>query len=83
MSAKLENLAVATGMEKFNFHFNTKGRQCQGMFKRPHDQSHFTYQQGNAQNTLSYASTVCDSLIPGVQARLADEQDTNLSTSTR
>ena len=44
---------------------------------------HFPHQQGNAQNTLSYASTVCDSLIPGVQARLADEQDTNLSTSTR
>ena len=29
MSAKLENLAVATGMEKVSFHFNPKERKCQ------------------------------------------------------
>ena len=29
------------------------------MFKLPHNCIHFTYQQGNAQNTSSQASTVC------------------------
>ena len=32
MSANLENLAVATGLEKLSFHSNPKG-QCQRMFK--------------------------------------------------
>ena len=29
--------AVATGLEKVSFHFNPKERQCQGMFKLPHN----------------------------------------------
>jgi len=33
MSAHLENLAVATGLEKVSFHSNPKERQCQGMLK--------------------------------------------------
>ena len=33
MSANLENLAVATGMEKVSFHFSPKERQCQRMLK--------------------------------------------------
>ena len=33
MSANLENSAVATGLEKVSFHFNSKERQCQRMFK--------------------------------------------------
>ena len=32
MSAKLENLAVATELENVSFHFNPKERQCQKMF---------------------------------------------------
>ena len=31
MPAKLENSAVATGLEKVSFHFNPKERQCQRM----------------------------------------------------
>ena len=33
MPANLENLAVATGLEKISFHSNPKERQCQRMFK--------------------------------------------------
>ena len=36
MPANLENLAVATGLEKVSFHSNPKIRQCQRMFKLPH-----------------------------------------------
>ena len=32
MPANLENSAVATGLEKVSFHFNSKERQCQRMF---------------------------------------------------
>ena len=37
MPANLENSAVATGLEKVSFHSNPKKRQCQRMFKLPHD----------------------------------------------
>ena len=33
MPAKLENSAVATGLEKVSFHSNPKERQCQRMLK--------------------------------------------------
>ena len=35
MSGNLENSAVATGLEKVNFHSNPKERQCQRMLKLP------------------------------------------------
>ena len=37
MPAKLENSAVATGLEKVSFHSNPKERQCQRMLKLPHN----------------------------------------------
>ena len=37
MSANLENSAVATGLEKVSFHSNPKEKQCQRMFKLPHN----------------------------------------------
>ena len=40
MSANLENSAVATGLEKVNFHSNLKERQCQRMFKLLHNCTH-------------------------------------------
>ena len=43
MPANLENSAVATGLEKVSFHSNTKEKQCQGMFKLPHNCIHFTF----------------------------------------
>ena len=35
MPANLENSAVATGLEKVDFHSNSKERQCQRMLKLP------------------------------------------------
>ena len=40
MPANLENSVVATGLEKVRFHSNPKERQCQRMFKLPHNCSH-------------------------------------------
>ena len=37
MPTNLENLAVATGLEKVRFHSNPKERQCQRIFKLPHN----------------------------------------------
>ena len=42
MAANLENLAVATGLVKFNFHSSPKEGQCQRMVKLPDNCSHFT-----------------------------------------
>ena len=42
MSANLENSAVATGLEKVSVHSNPKERQCQRMFKLPHNCTHLT-----------------------------------------
>ena len=58
MPGNLENSTVATGLEKVSFHSNPKERQCQRMFKLPHNCTHFTRQQGNAQNSSSQALTV-------------------------
>ena len=58
MLANLENSAVATGLEKVSFHSNPKERQCQRVFKLPHNCIHFTCQQSNAENFPSEASTV-------------------------
>ena len=54
----LENSAVDTGLEKASFHSNPKERQCQRMLKRPHNCTHLTHQQSNAQNSPSKALTV-------------------------
>ena len=42
MTANLENSAVAIGLEKVSFHSNPKERQCQRMFKLPHNCTHLT-----------------------------------------
>ena len=50
MPANLENSAVAKRLEKVNFHSNPKERQCQRMFKLPHNCTHLTCWPSNAQN---------------------------------
>ena len=40
MPVLLENSTVATGLEKVSFHSNPKERQCQRMFKLPHNCTH-------------------------------------------
>ena len=42
MPANLENSAVATGLEQVSFHSNPQKRQCQRMFKLPHNCTHLT-----------------------------------------
>ena len=42
MPANLKNPAMATGLEKLSFHSNPKERQCQVMFKLPHNCTHLT-----------------------------------------
>ena len=54
----LENSAVVTGLEKVTFHSNPKERQCQRMLKLPHNCTHLTRLQSNAQNSPSQASIV-------------------------
>ena len=49
---------MATVLEKVSFHPNPKKRQCQRMFKLPHNCPHLTRQQSNAQNLPSQALTV-------------------------
>ena len=58
MPANLENSAVATGLEKVNFHSNPKERQCQRMLKLPHNCSRLTHEKSNAQNSPSQASAI-------------------------
>ena len=41
--ANMENSAVATGLEKVSFHFNSKERQCQGIFKLLNNCAHRTH----------------------------------------
>ena len=65
MSANLENSAVATGLEKVSFHFNPKEGQLQRMFKLPHNCTHLTCYQSNAQNSPFQASTVCEPRMSG------------------
>ena len=43
MPANLENSAVAKGLEKVNFHSNSKERQCQRMLKLSHNCTHLTH----------------------------------------
>ena len=47
MPANLENSAVATGLEKVNFHSNPKERQCKRMLKLLHNCTHLICQQSN------------------------------------
>ena len=42
LPANLENLAVATGLEKVSFHSNPKERQRQRILKLPHNCTHLT-----------------------------------------
>ena len=42
MPANLENSSVATGLEKFSFHSNSKERQCQRMLRLLHNCTHLT-----------------------------------------
>ena len=42
MPANLENSAVATGLEEVSLRSNPKERQCQTVFKLPHNYTNLT-----------------------------------------
>ena len=42
MPTNLESSSVATGLEKINFHPNSKERRCQRIFKLPYNWAFFT-----------------------------------------
>ena len=58
MPASLENSAMATELQKVNYHFNPKETQYQRMFKLPYNCAYFTFKQDNDQNSSSKASKV-------------------------
>ena len=68
MPANLENSAVATGLENVSFHSKTKEKQCQRMLKLPHNCSHLTCWQSNAQNSLSQLQQYVNCELPDIQA---------------
>ena len=49
---------MTTKLKKVSFHSIHKERQCQRMFKLPHNCTYLTRLQSNAQNSPSQASTV-------------------------
>ena len=60
MSANLEKSTVAKRLDKVSFHSNLQKGQCQRVLKVPYNYIHFTCQQGNVQNSSSWASTLCE-----------------------
>ena len=64
LPANLENSAVATGMEKFSFHSNSKARKCQRMIKLLHNCTVEARLQQNMKHEL-----------PDVQAGLRKERN--------
>ena len=55
MPANMENSPGATGLKKVSFHSNNKESQCQGIFKLPHNHTHFICYQSTAQNSPNHA----------------------------
>ena len=67
MPANLENSAVSTRLGKVSFPSNLKERQCQRMFKLPHNCTHLTHQQSNAQNLQARLQQYMNHELPDVQ----------------
>ena len=75
---------MATSLGKISFHFNSKEKQCQRMFKVLHNYTHFTCQQDYAQNPSSQASKVCElrsSKCSSWIQKKAEEPEIKLPTS--
>ena len=75
MPANLDNSAEATELEKVSFHSNPKERQCQRMFKLPHNCTHLTSKvmlkilQVRLQQYVNHE-------LPGVQAEFRKSRGT-------
>ena len=64
----LENSAVATGLEKVSFHSNPTGRQCQRIFKLPHNCTHLTASEVMLKILQARLQQYVDRELPDVQA---------------
>ena len=76
MPANLENLAVVTGLENFNFHSSSKERQCQRMFKLPQNCTHLTCWQSIAQNLQARLQQYVNQELPDVNAGFRKGRET-------
>ena len=56
--------AVTMELEKVSFHSNPKERQCQRRLKPPHNCTHLTCRQSNAQNSPSQDSAIYEPWTP-------------------
>ena len=64
----MENSAVATGLENVSFHSNPKERQCQRMFKLPHNCTHLTPSKVMLKILQVRLQQYVNSELPDVQA---------------
>ena len=69
MPANLENSAVATGLERVSFHSNPKERQCQRMFRLPHNCTHLTFYKVMLKILQARFQQYMNHELPDVQAR--------------
>ena len=84
MPVNLENSVVTTGLENVSFHSNPKERQCQGMFKLPHNCTHLiTFSKAMLKILQARLQRHVNRELPDVQAgfRKAEEPEIKLSTS--
>ena len=82
MPASLENSAVAIGLEKVSFHSNPKERQCQRMLKLPHNCTHLTHLQRNAQNSQARLQQDVNRELPDVQAGFRKDREPEIKLPT-
>ena len=66
--SNVENSAVATGLEKVSFHSSLKERQCQRMFKLPHNYTHHTGWQSMLKILQVRLQQYVNHKLPDVQA---------------
>ena len=68
MPANLEYLVVATRLKEDSFHSNPKERQCQKLFKTPHNCTNLIRYQSNAQILQVRLQQYMNWELPNVQA---------------
>ena len=68
MPINSENSAVATGLEKVSFHSYLKERQCQRMFKVPHNCTHLTHYKVMVKILQARLQQYVNCELPEVQA---------------
>ena len=82
MPPNFKNSAVAIGLEKISFHSNSKGSQCQRIFKLLPNCNRLTCWQSNAKNSPGKASTYLNQRIPDVQGDLENAEEPKIKLPT-